>query len=121
MIDGGESALASGGEFPYKPRMAAVKKTNRKLPQPEFDLAGYLASSTSAVNAALDHFLPPGLHRQTRHTIHRARCVTPLVRGRQADASCTFASRRRRLAAGGSGSRSHASRLRGRECIHTIP
>src|ERR1700691_4917238 len=54
--------------------MPAVKKMNRKLPQtkshPAFDLAGYLASSTQAVNLALDRFLPPATAKPA--TIHKA-------------------------------------------------
>src|SRR6266403_80948 len=61
------SALATNYDFAYKPLMPVLKL---KAPKPTFDLPGYLAASTAAVNSALDGFLPPPTARPA--TIHKA-------------------------------------------------
>src|SRR5258707_6052569 len=62
-----QSTLASGGIFAYKLPMPVVKL---KAPKPIFDLPGYLAATTAAVNGTLDGFLPPATARPA--TIHKA-------------------------------------------------
>src|SRR5260221_10044406 len=62
-----QSTLASNHDFAYKLPMPVVKL---KVPKPTFDLPGYLAAATTAVNGALDGFLPPPTARPA--TIHKA-------------------------------------------------
>ena len=49
---------------------AAKSKTRKPAPQPAFDLSGYLAASTEAVNHALDRFLPRATAKPA--TMHQA-------------------------------------------------
>jgi geranylgeranyl diphosphate synthase type II len=50
--------------------MSATTKRSLPKSKPRFDLEGFLASSTEAVNGALDHFLPSAATRPA--TIHKA-------------------------------------------------
>jgi len=84
-----------------------------KAPKPTFDLPGYLAASTAAVNGALDGFLPPPTARPA--TIHKAMRYSLFAGGkRMRPALCLAAA----AACGGSDAAAMPLAC-AVECIHT--
>ncbi len=105
-----QSTLASGGDFAYKLPMPVVKL---KAPKPIFDLPGYLAATTAAVNGALDGFLPPATARPA--TIHKAMRYSLFAGGKRMRPALCLAA-----ASACGGDDAAAMPLAGAvECIHT--
>jgi len=93
--------------------MSATTKRSLPKPKPRFDLEGFLASSTEAVNGALDRFLPSAATRPA--TIHKAMRYSLFAGGkRMRPALCLAAA----TACGGN--RADAMPLAcAVECVHT--
>jgi len=84
-----------------------------KAPKPNFDLPGYLAASTAAVNGALDRFLPPPTAKPA--TIHQAMRYSLFAGGkRMRPALCLAAA-----SACGGGDAAAMPLACAVECIHT--
>jgi geranylgeranyl diphosphate synthase type II len=94
--------------------MPVVKtNTQKAAPQPVFDLPEYLAASTTAVNQALDGFLPPAAARPA--TIHKAMRYSLFAGGKRLRPALCLAA-----AAACGGKSSAAMPLAcAVECIHT--
>src|SRR6185312_3071914 len=91
----------------------AASTTRKPVSKPPFDLAGYLASSTAAVNKSLDRLLPPASARPA--TIHKAMRYSLFAGGKRMRPALCLAA-----AAACGGSETDAMPLAcAVECIHT--